>query len=220
MVSTIDLFAGAGLMTEGFRQAGFKSIFSAEADHRAVASFNRNVENVAKVWDVQHVQRGLHAEVIVAGPPCQGFSTLGKKDSNDDRNKLSLTVLTWLRSARPKVVVIENVPQFVASKYWRQIQKEALLEGYESCHWILNSVDFGAPQRRVRVFCILSKIGLPQKPQPSHKIPRTIAEAFQGLPDVPDGKNQRNITGYPVKSPDSHRENHRMYKRCRGRRPC
>ncbi|MDR3575391.1 MAG: DNA cytosine methyltransferase [Anaerolineaceae bacterium] len=190
MITTIDLFAGAGLMTEGFRQAGFRSIFAGEADPRAVASFNRNIENVAQVWDVRKVKLSLCADVIVAGPPCQGFSTLGKKDSNDERNKLSLTVLKWLKSAKPKVVVIENVPQFVDSKYWKSIQKGAHSEGYESCHWILNSVDFGAPQKRIRVFCILSRIGIPQKPQATHKKPVTIADAFRGLSGKPDGKMQ------------------------------
>lgn len=190
LVTTIDLFAGAGLMTEGFRRAGFKSVFAAEADQRAVASFNRNLENIARVWDVQSVEPTVRADVIVAGPPCQGFSTLGKKNNNDERNKLSLTVLDWLQSAKAKVVVIENVPQFAESEYWLKIRRQARALGYESCHWILNSADFGAPQKRTRTFCILSSIGLPTKPNPTHLEPITVADAFRGLSVVPDGRNQ------------------------------
>lgn len=190
MISTIDLFAGAGLMTEGFRQAGFKSVFAAEADARAVATFNRNIDDVARVWDVRNVAKGLQADVLVAGPPCQGFSTLGKKDTNDERNRLSLTVIDWMRSTRPSVVVIENVPQFIESKYWKQIQNEAVSEGYETCTWVLNAVDFGAPQKRQRVFCILSRIGLPSPPEQTHKKPVTIKEAFSGLPLNPNDKMQ------------------------------
>jgi DNA (cytosine-5)-methyltransferase 1 len=190
MIKTIDLFSGAGLMTEGFRQAGFNSIFAAEADERAVASFNRNLDPVAKVWNDCDVVDDLRADVIVAGPPCQGFSTLGKRDSNDARNKLSLTILRWVQAAQPKVVVIENVPQFVESKYWKAIERKAKLAGYTSCVWKLNSVDFGAPQVRTRVFCILSKIGMPEEPQPTHRKPKTVREAFRGLPNIPNGKMQ------------------------------
>lgn len=185
MITTIDLFAGAGLMTEGFRQAGFQSIFAAEADPRAVDSFNRNIEPVAHVWDVRMIEPSLKSDVIVAGPPCQGFSTLGKRDSNDERNKLSLAVLDWMTTAKPKVVVIENVPQFVESQYWKAIQTSARKRGYETCHWILNAVDFGAPQKRVRAFCILSRIGIPEAPTPTHQNPITVKEAFKGLPTKP-----------------------------------
>lgn len=190
MITTIDLFAGAGLMTEGFRQSGFRSIFAAEADHRAVASFNKNIENVARVWDVRKVDASLQSQVILAGPPCQGFSTLGKRDSNDERNKLSLTVLPWIKSANPSVVVIENVPQFVESIYWKRIKRAAKREGYESCHWILNAADFGVPQRRTRAFCILSRIGLPTQPEPTHEIPVTVRQAFSGLSCNPTDLNQ------------------------------
>jgi DNA (cytosine-5)-methyltransferase 1 len=190
MITTTDLFSGAGLMSEGFRQAGFKSIFAAEADKRAVASFNRNIEDVAKVWNVEKVAENIFSDVIVAGPPCQGFSTLGKRDSNDERNQLSLSVLKWMDVTNPKVVVIENVPQFIQSKYWKIIQEHASRTGYESCHWILNAVDFGAPQKRVRVFCVLSRIGIPEKPEPTHHNQHiTVDSAFEGLPKKPNGKN-------------------------------
>lgn len=190
MITTTDLFAGAGLMSEGFRQAGFKSVFAAEADRRAVASFNRNIEDVAKVWDVEQVAENVFSDVIVAGPPCQGFSTLGKRDSNDERNQLSLSVLKWMDAIHPKVVVIENVPQFVESKYWRKIKAHAKKSGYEVCHWILNSADFGAPQKRVRVFCVLSRIGLPETPQPTHRDQYvTVTNAFAGLSTKPSGKD-------------------------------
>lgn len=190
MITTTDLFAGAGLMSEGFRQAGFKSIFAAEADQRAVSSFNRNIEDVAKVWDVEKVAENVFSDVIVAGPPCQGFSTLGKRDSNDERNQLSLSVLKWMDAIHPKVVVIENVPQFIESKHWRKIQAHAKKSGYEVCSWILNSADFGAPQKRVRVFCVLSRIGLPAKPQPTHHNQHvTVTCAFSGLPKKPNGRD-------------------------------
>lgn len=197
MNKTIDLFAGAGLMTEGFRQAGFRSIFAAESDARAVASFNRNLDPVAQTWDVRQVVDGLTADVIVAGPPCQGFSSLGKMDSNDYRNKLSLSVLDWIRSANPKIAVIENVPQFIESKYWRAVERAAKKLGYESVVWKLNASDFGAPQNRLRVFCVLSRIGLPRKPEATVARAVTVREAFKGLSKAPSIKMQ-HVAPVPV----------------------
>ena len=181
MIRTVDLFAGAGLMTEGFRRAGFRCVFAAEADHRAVASFNQNLETVAEVWDVRQVRKGIEAEVIVAGPPCQGFSTLGKRDTNDERNKLSLEVLKWIREVNPAVVVVENVPQFLLSSYWARLRRSARRLGYLSTTWVVNAADFGAPQNRVRAFAILSKIGLPARPVPTHSNAVTVRQAFAGL---------------------------------------
>lgn len=182
MIRTIDLFAGAGLMTEGFRRAGFTCVFAAEADARAVTTFNQNLEPAAEVWDVKNVKDGLTAEVLVAGPPCQGFSSLGKRDTNDQRNKLSLEILRWMAASQPEVVVIENVPQFLKSRYWARIRNESRRRGYESTTWVLNSVDFGAPQNRERAFAIISRIGLPSQPAPTHKIHKTVGDAFKGLP--------------------------------------
>lgn len=182
MIRTVDLFSGAGLMTEGFRRAGFTCVFAAEADSRAVSTFNHNLDPVAEVWDVREVKPGLCAEVLVAGPPCQGFSTLGKRDSNDERNKLSLEVLRWAKDINPSVIVVENVPQFLRSKYWKTIERTARRMGYQSTTWILNAVDFGAPQFRERAFAILSRIGLPERPQSTVARYCTVEEAFEGLP--------------------------------------
>lgn len=181
MIRTIDLFAGAGLMTEGFRRAGFTCVFAAEADARAVATFNQNLKPAAEVWDVKNVKEELTAEVLVAGPPCQGFSSLGKRDTNDQRNKLSLEILRWMAASRPEVVVIENVPQFLKSRYWSRIRNESRRRGYESTTWVLNSADFGAPQSRERAFAIISRIGLPGQPVPTHKVHKTVGDAFKGL---------------------------------------
>jgi len=197
MIRTIDLFAGAGLMTEGFRRAGFKCVFAAEADARAVATFNENLGSVAHQWDVREVVKDVAAEVVVAGPPCQGFSSLGKRDTNDERNRLSLEVLKWMQECSPSVVVIENVPQFLQSEYWQQLRRRAARRGYRSCSWELNAADFGAPQKRIRAFAILSRIGLPETPRPTHKQHKTVAEAFAGLPTIPNEQLQ-HIAPIPI----------------------
>lgn len=175
-------------MGGGFRQAGFRTVFAAELDERAVASYNTNLDPVAEVWDVERVKEGLSYDVLVAGPPCQGFSTLGKRDPKDKRNKLSMCVYHWAKQHQPKVVVIENVPQFLNSAYWRNLVRKFSNNGYESTWWILNALEYGVPQNRRRSFTIFSKVGLPEMPRPVPGV-TTIKEAFKGLPKKPNGKN-------------------------------
>jgi len=183
-----ELFSGAGLMGGGFKSAGFKSIFAAELDTRAVATYNQNIESVAEEWDVTKVKKGLAYEVLVAGPPCQGFSTLGRRDPKDIRNALSLSVFKWAKQHKPKVVLIENVPQFLESDYYNKLRKKFSSIGYESVSWILNSEDYGVPQRRLRSFTIFSTIGLPNKPRQTRKR-MSVRDAFKGLSKKVNGKN-------------------------------
>lgn len=183
-----ELFSGAGLMGGGFRDAGFKNIFAAELDRRAVETYNLNIEPVAQVWDVSNIKDNLEYEVLVAGPPCQGFSTLGRRDPKDFRNALSLKVFYWACVHQPKVVVIENVPQFLGTEYWEILRKNFAKEGYECISWVLNSADYGVAQNRRRSFTLFSRIGLPEKPKPLDK-KITIRDAFQGLPEKANGIN-------------------------------
>ncbi len=185
----VDLFCGAGLMSEGFKQAGFCHIFAADKDARAVSTYNKNHIPVAQEWDVSLAKQGLRADVLVAGPPCQGFSSLGKRDRHDVRNKLSLALLPWIEQLTPSVVIIENVVQFRDSQYWTQIKNWARPLGYEAYEWELNAVDYGAAQRRRRAFCILSRIGKPAKPDQQESALRSVRDAFYGLPLKPDSHN-------------------------------
>ena len=185
-LKSIELFAGAGLLGHAFREAGFHARLAVEADARARASFMRNVGADAMGTDAREVQPGIAADVLLAGPPCQGFSTLGKCDDFDVRNSLSLCVADWAEASSPAVVVVENVPPFLESRYWKMLKRRMKRLGYASVQWTLNAADFGAPQLRVRAFGIFSRIGLPSKPLPVVERHRTVREAFQGLSATPD----------------------------------
>lgn len=180
-ITTTELFAGAGLMSEGFKRHGFHPIFAAEADPRAVASFNANVAPIAVQWDVTKIRHDLRCEVVVAGPPCQGFSSLGKRQPHDERNRLSLSVADWALATEAKVVVIENVPQFLKSSYWATIKRRMLRHGYSSVEWVMDAANYGAAQHRVRAFAILSKIGLPTQPMAIRGGMKTVRDAFSGI---------------------------------------
>jgi DNA (cytosine-5)-methyltransferase 1 len=182
---SIELFSGAGLLGYAFREAGFHACLAIEADHRARATYMQNVGADAIADDVREVRYGVRADILLAGPPCQGFSTLGKGDHFDERNSLSLCVADWAEASTPSVVVVENVPPFLESRYWAILKRRMSKLGYASTQWTLNAADFGAPQLRVRAFGIFSRIGLPDKPVPTVQRHRTVREAFRGLPKKP-----------------------------------
>lgn len=188
-IRSIELFAGAGLLGQAFRDFGFHARLAVEADARARATYAANVGADAMHIDARKVCEGIPCSILLAGPPCQGFSTLGKRDHFDERNSLSLCVADWAASSKPDVVVVENVPPFLESRYWETLRRRMHRQGYKSTHWVLNAADFGAPQLRVRAFAIFSRIGLPERPIPTMKRHRTVREAFAGLPSKPSGRD-------------------------------
>jgi DNA (cytosine-5)-methyltransferase 1 len=166
----IDLFAGAGLFSAGFIKAGFEPVLAVELAPDAVASYRRNVAPCVARGSVTEDYRTPRVDVLIAGPPCQGFSTLGRCDPTDARNALSLAILPWVRSAKPKVVIIENVPPFVASLQWRKLRRGMEELGFAITVWELEAMHFGTAQRRRRAFTIGSRVGSVAPPNPRHKV--------------------------------------------------
>lgn len=162
----IDMFSGAGLFSAGAVDQGMRPVLAIDLSKEAVATYNRNIAPVGVVGSVLDDVAVPSADVLIAGPPCQGFSTLGRQDPLDVRNDLALAVPAWARRSRASVVVIENVPPFLRSPQWRTLADTLRSDGYEVDAWELDAVDFGAPQLRRRSFTIASKIGLPAKPRP------------------------------------------------------
>lgn len=210
-----DLFAGAGGITEGFRRAEFTPVAAVEFDRWAAQTYAANfgdhvlacpIENV-KVqhrdgmlsWSGVGVEgRPLEFEtpqidVLVGGPPCQGFSPLGRMndwDFEDPRNKLWRHYMRILDVVQPKVFVIENVPEILKSAEFERLQRHVrrLSQGYEIAFDVLNASFFGVPQSRKRAIIIGSRIGMPTLP-PETLERRTVRDAIGSLPSKPDGKN-------------------------------
>ncbi len=183
---SVDLFSGAGLLGYAFRKQGFFAKLAVEADARAAQTFKENVGADRMTVDVRAIVKGINCDVIVAGPPCQGFSSLGKRDASDERNELSLCIADWAKACKPSVVLVENVPLFLESQHFVMLKSKMKKMGYESTEWVLNAADFGAAQRRVRAFIVFSKIGIPSKPDPTVKKHRTVRSVFRGLSLEPD----------------------------------
>lgn len=194
-VSVLDLFAGAGGLTAGFHAASdrYRVKRAVELDPAAAATFaatfgtdlvyRGGIETWLKEEDVPQV------DVIIGGPPCQGFSMLGKRDTGDERNHLWQEYAATILRAQPKYFVVENVAAFAKSQQFRDFSEstrsDGLLRDYAFEWDILNAADYGAFQARKRAILIgrhrdLPAPGLPE-PTHAHKH-RTVLEAFKNVP--------------------------------------
>lgn len=196
----IDLFAGCGGMTAGFMRHGFRPTLAVEHNLNAAATYAANFGEDHMFWgDIQDVPDSdiPTADVVIGGPPCQGFSNLGSKDVNDPRNPLWREYLRFVTVANPKVFVIENVQRFRASSEFQLLKQEehgGLLDAYELSDGVLLAADYGVPQRRPRTIIIGSRVGKIDLPKPTHTsdpadsglLPwATVRDAIEGLPEEP-----------------------------------
>lgn len=182
----IDLFCGAGLLSYGFKSAGFRPSLALDVDRKAIQSYRANISKCAEVGDVSEVREGINADVIIAGPPCQGFSTLGRRDPKDVRNELGLSVADWVEAIRPKVAVIENVPGFANTEWFDLIKARLVHADYAVQVFVLDAVEYGAAQKRKRAFTIASRVGHVECPSPRRSKARTFKDVVLNRPVKPN----------------------------------
>ena len=157
--NVVSLFAGIGGIDLGFEFAGFNTIWANDFDKFAVQTYKANVNNNIVYGDIREVQDTIpQHDVLVGGFPCQPFSTLGKlKGFEDDRGTLFFIIKEILKKYNTKVVVLENVKNLIHhdnGNTFKRILNELDEIGYH-CHYkVLNTQDYGIPQRRNRVFLI------------------------------------------------------------------
>ncbi|MGQ0623121.1 MAG: DNA cytosine methyltransferase [Sporichthyaceae bacterium] len=170
----IDLFAGCGGMTAGFVREGFVPALAVEWNLHAAATYAANFGESHTVWgDIAAVSDDdiPRADVVIGGPPCQGFSNLGSKDVDDPRNQLWKQYLRFVQRARPRAFVIENVDRFRSSAEFQLLLDEAdhgMIAGYELRHGVLLAADYGVAQRRPRTIVIGSRVGPIDLPSRTH----------------------------------------------------
>lgn len=187
--TVVDLFAGAGLFSHAFKRAGFRIERAVEIDAVAAATYAANLGDHIEVVDVAKAKPAGGCDVLIAGPPCQGFSTLGRRQSDDPRNRLSLQVVRWAKKLRPRIVVIENVAAFLDSSAWRRVTQRLERDGFHVDSFVLDAFDYGCPQLRRRSFTIANRDGLPVSPPRRRRNVQTVRDAWRGLPSKPNGKN-------------------------------
>src|SRR5579864_2685638 len=201
----IDLFCGAGGMALGFVQAGFKSVYAVDFDTLAAETYRRNFKH--EVWDgpIESLDRiPVKAEIIIGGPPCQGFSPLGKMiplAEHRSMNKLWRHYMRIVEQVNPTVFIVENVPEFLRSLEFKSLERKATELGYEIAAAVLNAVEYGVPQQRKRTFVVAVKGGTPRLPPPTTGR-MTVRDAIGDLPLQPTGVDWhigRNPTPKSVK---------------------
>lgn len=203
LIRTLDLFAGAGGLSLGFGQAGlgFEPVFAVEVDAAAARTFKRNFGCPVYDGPIEDLEQFEDADVILGGPPCQGFSPLGRDRDDVSRAQLNNLWRQYFRAVRqvmPRAFVIENVPEFQKSaqfaKLLRMLDTDKQLRSYKYAYGVLNAADYGVPQRRRRGILMAVRGTRPVQwpPPPTHGPDsltgagyRTVREVIADLPKYP-----------------------------------
>ena len=166
---TVSLFSGCGGLDLGLIQAGFEIVVANDKMPEAVRTYERNIGKNIILGDLREketrkkildIAKPGDIDLVVGGPPCQGFSTLGDKLSCDPRNNLFDSFADMVSILKPKYLLMENV-KAMTTMYGGQfkdyvIQKFSDL-GYDVSYVVLNAAEYGVPQNRERVFFFWNK---------------------------------------------------------------
>ena len=153
-----SLFSGCGGLDLGFLQQGIMSRGAYDINASALATYSANLPGAAFHADLSRfTPNGLCGEVLLAGAPCQGFSTAGKRRLEDPRNALLMRVADIALKGRPKVLLVENVPAAYSGshrKLWTALEDRLRLAGYNVRRMLLGGETCGMAQRRRRLFLL------------------------------------------------------------------
>ena len=178
--NVLDLFCGAGGLSYGFENTGYNILLGIDNDAKALETFRANHTNAQSICgditeityehDIQPLLNGKKIDVIIGGPPCQGFSLSGPRNFDDPRNKLYLSYIRLVEEIKPKAFVIENVPGLVGL-FNGQVEDNIISRftemGYDVVYKIMCAADYGVPQNRKRVVFVGTKKGETQFVYPS-----------------------------------------------------
>jgi DNA (cytosine-5)-methyltransferase 1 len=197
----IDMFCGCGGLSLGFLKAGYDVVLGIDREQIALETFRKNhrdskAMNIDLFDDnfINEIEKNIDCreiDVIIGGPPCQGFSLTGPRDENDERNKLYLSVYKAVKHFEPQAFLIENVPG-MATMYKGKTKNHIIhlfIElGYNVTFKILTASDYGVPQMRKRAFFVGVKDGNFEFPEPklSPENYITCGEAISDLPSLED----------------------------------
>jgi DNA (cytosine-5)-methyltransferase 1 len=216
----IDIFAGCGGMTSGFMEvrdrsaAMFDPVYAVERDADAAATYASNFGAHVECRPIEEVgsEEFPLGDVLIGGPPCQGFSTLNRNRDVDVRRRLWREYERALTATEAAYFVMENVPQLLTSPEYADFKKRAIADDWFITEDVLNAADYGVPQRRRRAIVLGSRLGKLALPVASHRAPSapvrlepavpwlTVRDAIGHLSATPDGadwhrhRNPREIS--------------------------
>jgi DNA (cytosine-5)-methyltransferase 1 len=212
----VSLFSGLGGLDWGFVEAGFDVVWTNDVELEAVASYALNFKSSPICADLMSypLEQIPAADVVIGGPPCQSFSLVGRRRSDDPRGALVFRFLEVIRHLRPRVFVMENVPGMAASRLDGGRLTEVLAGefealGYRTDAFKLVATNYLVPQRRKRLFLVGSLAGIIPRPDPAafarecygvelHAFDRSARAAIGDLgPCVPKGQMAIYTEGMP-----------------------
>ena len=205
----IDLFAGCGGFTLGFTEvetsqgeAAFEPVWANDFNEDAVASYNANFGKHCRTGDIVSILEEEsteipNADVVIGGPPCQGFSLLNKKREGDPRKQLWIPFMDVLEKSGARLFVMENVPQLLNSRQHDAIRETAGDLGFETTSAKLCAADYGVPQTRWRAFIFGVRGGNPTRffpPPKTHRNPEEVdqLEVFNDTEGLPTWRTVRD----------------------------
>lgn len=204
-MNVISLFTGAGGLDIGFMEAGYKDILSSDIMPQAQKSYLRNypkakylLKDVCQVTtsEIKSIIGNKTVDVIIGGPPCQGFSNMGNKNSADPRNLLFENYVRIVNELRPKCFLFENVKGLYTmfeGRFFKKVVSSFLSIGYNIHFSVIDASKYGVPQKRERVIIVGTTIDRPFRfPAPNHenfgsiKAFANVGEAINDLQDKGD----------------------------------
>lgn len=194
----IDLFSGCGGLSCGLEMAGHRCLLGVDANKEAIMSFAANHHEAAVyLGDIKQLKEkklnellgGKKVDMVVGGPPCQGFSTVGRGEVEDERNQLFKEFVRIVKVTQPRVILFENVTGLVAKKnaaILKQIFNYFEKLGYNMDARVLSAEEFGVPEKRRRTIIMGVKDGECLFPMATHgarakKKTMTVKEALKNL---------------------------------------
>ncbi|SFR35850.1 DNA (cytosine-5)-methyltransferase 1 [Halogeometricum rufum] len=222
----VDLFSGLGGLSLGLEQPdrlngigdlkyeglttpgnGFRTVLAVDNNEDAAATVEHHFPDAEvineDITQIESFTEWSDADVVVGGPPCQGFSNLNSTKTDeldDDRNQLWEEFMRTVNDIQPDLFLIENVPRFLDSKEGSEVVAQAEEMGYNTVVDRLWAHKYGVPQRRHRAFIIGSRLGTPVFPATTSEPVRTVRDAIADLPTKPNNENWHNTRNFSEKT--------------------
>jgi DNA (cytosine-5)-methyltransferase 1 len=216
--TAVSLYAGAGGLDKGFAEASFRLLWAVDADRHAVDTYRANIGDHIVHGELPAVQppQNLRPDLVIGGPPCQGFSVIGRMDPDDPRSEHVNYFLNVVENLKPRAFCMENVRALAESARWADIRdgllRRASALGFQVELMVLRASDYGVPQARDRMFLVGVRDGEPLCPVPTSKgDPPTVRGALSDLPPVGSPGNNTMTTASvvpatkPIMRPSAHK---------------
>lgn len=206
--SCIDLFSGAGGLSIGLKQAGWRPVFALDCDSAAAATYKANFPGIpffeGDVRKIDFTQWKGKVRLVAGGPPCQPFSVAGSQRAQADIRDMIPEFVRAVREVEPEVFLMENVAGLTTSRhriYLENVKATLQSLGYEVRQAVLNAADYGVPQKRMRLILVGARQEEFTFPRPTHgaRGRRGYVTAEEQLHDVPQDEPNKAIVTYAKK---------------------